>query len=153
MDGLVPIGHPVTEERRRLGVGPPLTFSSSLIPKGTPPKGRVTSANRRRLAGLVPVEVAEGVERRVVNRLDAGVERLKRRQLVGPEGVDQTAGVTQPRCHVLDGTAGSASVPISERVSRSSTGTGIRATLMSDLVRMAFDRARSNWLCKMRSRM
>ena len=67
------------------------------MPKGTPPKGSDTLALARRLPGPIEVGEAERVQRRRLYGGDAGVEGLQRGQLPGPEGIDQAAGISQPR--------------------------------------------------------
>ena len=69
----------VLEDHRRLGVRPAPHLLELLHPKGTPPKGRETSALQPPPRGPFEVGVAEGVERRPLDRLDAGVEGLEGR--------------------------------------------------------------------------
>ena len=77
--------------------GQPSTCSSSLTPMGTPAEGERHVGRRGLGPGRVDVEVADGVQ---LGRLDGGqrrVEGLGRAEGPGPEGVDQRAGVLQPR--------------------------------------------------------
>ena len=77
--------------------GHPSTWSSSLTPIGTPPKGSETSASRRGRARLVRRLVAEGVQPAGGDGREGGVELLQGRALAAAEGLDERAGVPRPR--------------------------------------------------------
>ena len=77
--------------------GQPCHLSSSLTPNGTPPKGKRDVGEAAASRALVEVGEAEDVEGRGLDGSDAVVQRFERRQLFGPERVDQAAGVPQPR--------------------------------------------------------
>ena len=74
--------------------GQPATRSSSLTPIGTPPKGSDDVGDAGRDGGVLPVEVAERVQRALVDRRVRRLELLARRSLAAPEGLDERARVT-----------------------------------------------------------
>src|SRR5262249_31369911 len=79
---------------------PPAHLLELLHPPGHAAEGQAHVGHRRRLTRPIEVGVAERIEGRARDGVDAGVERLQRRELARPERVDQAAGVAQPgRAH------------------------------------------------------
>jgi hypothetical protein len=92
------VGHPVGEHQRLLGVGPPRHRLQRLDAHRHATEGQRGVGLGGR--GASPLGVDED-ERAEVARLDGrqgGLQLLERRALLRPEGFDERAGVSQPRC-------------------------------------------------------
>ena len=95
--GVVVVRDAVLEEHRCLGVRPALDPFELLDATGDPAEGQRDVGVASRVPRQLEVREAEGVQRRRLHGADAGLEGLERGHCLGPEGLDQAAGVLQPR--------------------------------------------------------
>ena len=119
-------GHAILEEHGGPGSGHGSTSSNSFTPKGTPPKGSDTSPVGRP-PGPVEVGVAEGVQRRGADGLDAGVEGFEGGQGFAARSTSTRlqASSIQGVATVAEGTPPARAVP-----ARAGPATGALGTLL-----------------------
>ena len=94
---VVHLGDAVLEDHGCFRVGPALDPLELFHPKGNTTEGQRHIRHQGSLSCPVEVRVAEGVEGRALDGIDAGIEGLERRYLLGTERIDQAAGISQPR--------------------------------------------------------
>ena len=96
---VVVVGDPVLEDHGGIGERASPRPAPAPSPRtGTPPNGSDTSASLAASARARSKSVwLKALSGDATDGVDAGVERLERRELLGPKGVHQAAGVFHPR--------------------------------------------------------